>query len=133
MPLHILIYKKNANSHLKKKNMLLIIARELLSLFSFTILKSLTFQNPLPSLIAPHPPNPPLAPAQATTALAQETAAPHLLAALPLNLLPAPPIHQLPSTAPLSFWVSPSPLSLFISLLSLSSRIFSLEYEYMCV
>jgi hypothetical protein len=37
------------------------------------------------------------------------------------------------STAPLSFWVSPSPLSLFISLLSLGDRIFSFEYEYMCV
>ena len=43
------------------------------------------------------------------------------------------PFINSPSTAPLSFWVSPSPLSLFISLLSLGDRIFSLEYEYMCV
>ena len=141
MPHHILILKKKCQLTLKKKKKNKRFWSWHVSFFPFFFFFPLfwsnseipNFQNPLPSLTAPHPPNPPLAPAQ-------EIAAPHLFAAPPLHLLAIPPIHQLPSTAPLSsstaplsFWVSPSPLSLFISLLSLSDRIFSLEYEYMCV
>ena len=122
---HILIFfKKKMATQIKKtkkkkKKFLIVAAREFFFFFHyFDQSEILTFKIPcplsLPLTLQIHRRPQPRKPPPLTSSLRRS-------------------FINSPSTAPLSFWVSPSPLSLFISLLSLGDRIFSLEYEYMCV
>ena len=144
MSLHILIYKKNANSNKKKKICFWSWHVSFFPFFFFhyfdQILKSLTFQNPLPSLIAPHPPNPPLAPAQATAAPISGHCRPQLRKLPPLtswlrrpltSWLHRPFINSPPPRHSLSGWAHR--LSLYLSFFFLSVTASSLLNMNICV